>query len=369
MLEPRPGRGLALHLGQPVHHAVAAVVEDHEQHADLVARGAPERLDRVERGPVPHHRHHGPLGRAMRTPIGAESPNPSPPIAALRNPSGRRAGMRACSSGRLDGDSSTSTDVLGQALPQGGQHVAGPQRLARPGRRGRLWPREPRRRRTRTGAHRPGQLRAHRRRLGQQHQLGGAAVRLGRVVGHERDPGALAPRTARARTGTGGTPPPPPPARGRGRPARRAAARAQRAGGRRTAGGPAGTRRARRTTPARPGSRASRPAPPAPPRSRPSRLPRPTTSAGERASSTIPASSATASGSAARPPPRAPAPPARGPTRRAASQSSIGTITSAGPRPGAPRATPAPPPPARPARAPAARPTPGSPPPVPPAAR
>jgi hypothetical protein len=51
----------------------------------------------------------GRLGCAIRTPIGADRPKPSPPMAALRNPSGCRAGRRAISSGREEGASSTST--------------------------------------------------------------------------------------------------------------------------------------------------------------------------------------------------------------------------------------------------------------------
>ena len=127
----------------------------------------------------------------MRTPIGADRPNPSPPIAALRKPSGRRAGMRACSSGRLDGDSSTSTTSSGSRSARAASTC--PARSGSPGPGGAGG----------SGRAEPGG--APTRALGQparassahtaagsasSDQLGRAAVRLGRVVGHERDPRA-----------------------------------------------------------------------------------------------------------------------------------------------------------------------------------
>ena len=190
--------------------------------------------------------------------------------------------------------------VLRQPLGQRGQHVAGPQRLARPGRRGRLRPREPRRRRIRTRADRARQLRAHRRRLGQQHQLRGAAVRLGRVAGHERDPGVLAherpglervlaehPRPHHQHEVVAGQ-----------RVAHPGAPRGQVAGEQRVVLGEPGPR-AERLLPDR-AAELLRQLHQRRPRV-PESAPAPTTSAGERDSSTIPASSATASGAAARP--------------------------------------------------------------------
>src|ERR687898_881348 len=55
----------------------------------------------------------GRSGRAMRTPVAPASANPRPPIAALRNPSGRRASRRSWSSGRSTGASSTTTASSG----------------------------------------------------------------------------------------------------------------------------------------------------------------------------------------------------------------------------------------------------------------
>ncbi len=52
----------AVELGEAIHHRVAAVREDHEDRADPVVRRGPERLDRVERGPVADDREH----RALR---------------------------------------------------------------------------------------------------------------------------------------------------------------------------------------------------------------------------------------------------------------------------------------------------------------
>ena len=81
----------------------------------------------------------------MRTPIGAESAEPEPAHRRAEEPErparrDARVQLRAARRRLLH-----EHDVLRQPLGQGGQHVAGPQRLARPGRRGRLRPRESRR--------------------------------------------------------------------------------------------------------------------------------------------------------------------------------------------------------------------------------
>ena len=59
--EARPGRRAAGLLGEPVHDRVAAVRQDHEQRAGVVVRRAPERLDRVQRRAVADDRDDGPI--------------------------------------------------------------------------------------------------------------------------------------------------------------------------------------------------------------------------------------------------------------------------------------------------------------------
>ena len=210
--------------------------------------------------------------------------------------------MRACSSGRFEGASSTSTTSagsrsasaastwparIGSPAAGGGRAAAG---RAMPGRRLGV-----------AAGHARRQRRADRGRRGQQHELRRAAVRLGRVVGHERDPRAVLARTGPAGTGTAGTPPPPRRGRGRGRRACRAAAR--RPAGRWPANcGWSWGKPARAPNDSCQTGQASRSAS-AVSAAQPSgeSAPAPTTSAGERASASRPASSATASGSGSRP--------------------------------------------------------------------
>ena len=204
----------------------------------------------------------------MRSPIAAGSANPSPPIAALREPSGSRAGSARCSSGRFDGRLLDHDRVAREPLGERREDVPGAQRLAGRRRRGRRGTRERPAVGRRARRRRRCELGADRRRRREHGEVGRAAMHLGRVLADHRQPRVPARRTGPARRGTGGTP-------ARRRRARRRAARAARAaasgrpgGGRRRAGGPAGSRPGRRRTPARPGSRAARRARPAPPRSR-----------------------------------------------------------------------------------------------------
>ena len=268
----------------------------------------------------------------MRTPIGAESPKPSPPIAALRNPSGRRAGMRACSSGRLDGDSSTSTTSSGSRSASAASTWPARSGSPGPGGAGGSGRANPGGRRTRTRRDRraPAPRTPPPARPAAPARRGCGAPRPGRRS--RARSGCPRPRTARARTGTGGTPPPPPPARGRGRPAPRAPRRAPAGRWPANSGWSCGkpARAAERLLPDR-AAELLRQLHQRRPRVGES-APAPTTSAGERASSTIPASSATASGAAARPPSTRTGAAGSRSDSAGSSQSSIGTITSAGPR-------------------------------------
>ena len=187
--ESRPGRLAAGLLGEPVHDRVAAVGQHDEQHADAVVRRAPQRLDSYSDEPSPTTATTGRSGRAIRTPIAAGSANPSPPMAALRKPSGARAGSSRCSSGRLDGVSSTTTVSAGSRFGQRGEHVRRPASARRPGRAAAA----ARTARRPGGPDGRGRSPARRARAqtaagsAEDGQLGRAAVRLGRVVGDQRD--------------------------------------------------------------------------------------------------------------------------------------------------------------------------------------
>ena len=188
LLERRPRRlARAVLLGEPVHDRVAAVGQHDEQHAAAVVRGAPQRLDAVERRPVADDRHdraarvghpHADRGRqAEAEPAhrGAEEPERGP---------GREQPVQVGAARRrlLDDDG------LGrEPLRQRGHHVRGPQRLAarrgpaggtgRLGRRGRRGPggqalRE-------GGAHGGG--------AGDDRELHRAVVGVLEVVGDQRD--------------------------------------------------------------------------------------------------------------------------------------------------------------------------------------
>ena len=101
-------------------------------------------------------------------------------------PSGAVAGMRACSSGRLDGVSSSRIASRGRRSASAAS--TWPARSGSPRRGGRA---------ARAGARRAvgrgprvdrrGQRGADRRRLAEHGEVGGAAVRLGRVLGDDRD--------------------------------------------------------------------------------------------------------------------------------------------------------------------------------------
>src|SRR3954451_25078025 len=129
----------------------------------------------------------------MRTPMDAGSAKPRPPIAALRNPSGARAGTRTSSSGRLDGDSSTITASTGRrsasaantcparsASPAAGGAGAGGRSRAALAATPRSGPA--------SGSARQAAGRGAR--AGEHGEAGRAAVRLGRVLGDDRDPRA-----------------------------------------------------------------------------------------------------------------------------------------------------------------------------------
>ena len=269
----------AVLLGQPVHDRVPAVgaarrtARRSRSARRSTAPGCRRATSRRRRRPRP-----GGRGSAIRTPTAAGRPKPSPPMAALRKPSGARAGQQAVQVGaarrRLLDDDRVGRDPLRQR----GHHVRRPQRLARAAEAAR------RRRAAARRAAAAGRAGAPR---GRAQTAAGSATTASctglwwassAVVGDQRDrvPGSTA---APARRGTGGTPGRRRRPRRRGRPAPRAAAPGRRAGARRTAGGPAGSRRGRRTTPATPalqplgqrdqggpgaGGRPRRPRPPAP---------------------------------------------------------------------------------------------------------
>ena len=185
---PKPGHGarLVLRLRQPVHHRVAAVGEHDEDHADLVARRAPEGLDRVQGRAVADHGHH----RAARQ----RHPDPDRRRQAEAQPAHRRAQeperlarRQAHEQLRPRGGRLLHQHRVGrEALCERRQHVAPAQRLAG-------------RRRCRCGralhrlGSRPRGLRQHTYELrtegrgSRQHgQVDRAAVGLGLVVGDHR---------------------------------------------------------------------------------------------------------------------------------------------------------------------------------------
>ena len=64
--------------------------------------------------PSPRTATTGRSGRPMRRPAAAGSPKPRPPMAALTKPIDSRACRRVCSSGRFEGDSSSTTASAGR---------------------------------------------------------------------------------------------------------------------------------------------------------------------------------------------------------------------------------------------------------------
>ncbi len=138
----------------------------------------------------------------MRRPIAAGSAKPSMPI-ALTKPSGSVAGMRACSSGRLDGVSSTRIASRGRRSASaastwparsgspsaGGAGGSGRCHGAPAGSRSRV--------------DRLGQRRADRGRVAEHGELDGAAVRLVGVLRDDRHARAVVRPAGRCRTGTG----------------------------------------------------------------------------------------------------------------------------------------------------------------------
>ena len=105
---PATARGAAVALGEPVHHRVAAVGEHDEERADAVARRAPQRLDAVHRRAVADHRHHRAVGQRHAQPAAAGRREAEAAHRRAHEAERRAAGSRACSSGRLDGVSSTT---------------------------------------------------------------------------------------------------------------------------------------------------------------------------------------------------------------------------------------------------------------------
>ncbi len=210
--------------------------------------------------------------------------------------------------------------------------MRGRERVVRRGRLGRTL--EPRRRSTCARAARAGR-RAPRtsRRRGRARRAPRAAVRLVRVVGDHRHARARAVERPRLRMCTGGTPAPRRRERRRTARGRREAGPGPRAGAPRSAGGPGETRPGRRTPPARP-ERRSRSAI--------------STSASQARCSSAPGADDDGGALRRRRAARRARRPRRGPRRRragrsrrrradrprpapGASQSSIGTMTSAGP--------------------------------------
>ena len=256
-------------LGEPVHDRVAAVGQHDEQHPDLVVRGAPQRLDAVQRRAVPDDGDH----RAPRArPSAPRSPRADRTPARPSRRSGIPAGPgRAAGGAGRDGSTGSPrrrpcrraaarpAPPCTCAARSGSPPLGGVGTAARCGRRRRVPGRSGRR--AASAAHTGG-------RPGDHGELHRAVVGVLDVVGDQHDRRARIRSTAPARRGTGGTPGRPPPARRRGPPARRAGGRARRAGGPRTAGGPAGSPRGRRTPPATRAPAAVRPARPGPPRCR-----------------------------------------------------------------------------------------------------
>ena len=133
--------------------------------------------------------------------------------------------------------------VARQALGERGEHVAGAQRLAGGGRRGRRGALRAARRRARARVDRLGERRADRGRVAEHGELDRAAVRLLRVLRDDRDPRARRRTSGPASYGYWRSAPVPTTSTascGREHLAQPRAAR--RAGGRRTADGPAGSR-------------------------------------------------------------------------------------------------------------------------------
>ena len=328
-LRPRPVGPVALR--EPVHDRVAAVDEHDEEHADLVGDRAPQRGDLVERGAVADDRQHrAVLARHphadRRRQREAEHPHRADE-AARRGGGDARVQLGPARRRLLEQDR-----VVRQPLGQRGEHVAGAQRLARARRR----------RRGRAlaggrGGRGPrvdglGQRGADRGRLAEHGELDRAAVGLGGVLRDDRDAGArldqrplvvgVLPEGARPHDEEGVV----------GAEHARATAPAGQAGARRSADGPGGSRPGLRTAPATPGSRGARRAPrarPSPRRRR--RRPRRRSRARRRRRA----------GPRARRPTSGSAPAERssvaGPRISCGSgpgavQSSIGTITIAGPR-------------------------------------
>ena len=236
--------------------------------------------------------------------------------------------LRAARRGLLDEDR-----VARQALGERGEHVAGAQRLAVGGRRRRVRAAQLRRHPVRPPVDGHRQRGADRGRVAEHGELHRAAVRLVGILRDDGQPRALAHQRAgveRVLAQRAGADDEHDVVR-RERVAQPACG--GRAGARRTADGPAGTRPGRRTAPGTPGRPGARPASAAPPsrrRRRRRRRPR------------SPARRPARRGRRARRPSRRPAPAER--SRRAgpsvscgsgagASQSSIGTTTIAGPRP------------------------------------
>ena len=261
----------------------------------------------------------------MRRPTGAGSAKPSPPMAALRKPSGSRAsGGRQL--GPVDGGLLDDDRVAGQSLGERGEHVPGVSGSpgAAAGRRRRP---EGCGRSLRAPAP-AGERSADRGRGRRQREVDGTAVRFVRVVGDDGDERALDEAARRRRRWRKRAPRRRGPVVGRERLAQPRSIGRQQAGEERD--GPAGTRRARRRTPGRPerrGARRGRRARPSAPAHR-LRLPR-------RAPAAAPARSAASSATAEASAERAQQPPGGGDLGLGGGlrQSSIGTITIAGPRP------------------------------------
>ena len=185
-VEGRPRRRLARVRRQLVHDRVAAVGHDQEQRSHAVARGAPQRLDGVQRRAVAEHRHHGTVGQRHPHAHGArqgEAEAAHRRAEEAHRDAGRDAGVQlGPAGGRLLDEDGVGRQARGERV----EDVAGAQGLA--GRRRLQW-----------GGlgERPGlralaplraadQAAADRARLGHDRQLRRAALRLGGVVGDER---------------------------------------------------------------------------------------------------------------------------------------------------------------------------------------
>ena len=189
-VDPRPRAGRAAALGQPVHDRVAAVGEHDEQHADAVAGRAPQGLDLVERRAVADHGQHRPVGARHPQPDRGRQGEAEHAHGA-HEPERRGRGHARVQLGAAGGRLLDEDRVARQALGEGGEHVAGAERLAVGG-RGRGRRAAERLAGDLTLVDLRGQRGADGGGVAEHGELDGAAVRLLGVLGDDRHPRARA---------------------------------------------------------------------------------------------------------------------------------------------------------------------------------